>query len=505
MMAPAMLRRLASFFHASSWPFGASARRFAALGMACVLWLFGGGAWAGSAPPSTGRFATLIALDGVVGPASADYLVRGLAGAARDGASVVVLRIDTPGGLDTSMRDIIRAILASPVPVISWVGPSGSRAASAGTYILYASHLAAMAPGTNVGAATPVSVGGMPMPGREPVVRRNDDPVASAPKDGKPAGAKPRPSGNPSESKALNDAVAYIRSLAALHGRDADWAESAVREAVSLSAAEAAERKVIDLVAESVPDLLAMAHGRSIRHGGGALTLDTQGLEVRTVEADWRNRLLGAITNPNLALILLMIGIYGLFFEFMNPGALYPGTIGAISLLVGLYALSALPLDYAGLGLLLLGVVLMAGEAFTPTFGVLGIGGVIAFVIGGTLLIDSDLPGFSLSVPLLAGVGLASLGLTVVAVRLALRTRRLRPASGPEALPGTAATVLEWSNGRGFVHAAGERWQAVGDESLQPGQTVRVKAVLGLVLTVGADIDAAMAAVQAALPADRRR
>jgi membrane-bound serine protease (ClpP class) len=375
------------------------------------------------------------------------------------------------------MREMIRAILASPVPVLSWVGPSGARAASAGTFLLYASPIAAMAPGTNLGAATPVQIGGgMPMPGQP---------------DGQPAkeGETPEPAGAPkaaTEAKALNDAIAYIRSLAELHGRDIAFAEAAVRDAASLSADDALKQGVIDLVVASIPELLDQAHGLEVRVGERRVSLDTRGLALERHAPDWRARLLAAITNPNVALILMLIGIYGLIFEFMNPGSLVPGTIGAISLLLGLYALSVLPVDHVGIALMALGVALIVAEAFSPSFGILGIGGVVAFAAGAMLLFDTDVPGFGVSVPFVAGLAIAFLGGVLLIARLFVKSRRSRVVTGPAALVGLEAEVVDWAAGHGRVHVAGERWRAHGPPSLATGQHVRVLAVRGLDLEVEA-------------------
>lgn len=432
------------------------------------------------------RSAVVLSLDGIVGPATADYLVRGLAAAHEQNAAVVVLRIDTPGGLDSSMRDIIRAILASPVPVISYVGPNGSRAASAGTYILYASHIAAMAPATNLGAATPVSLGGgfsKPTDKSPDAAEKSNNKQAGEGADSNPPAA-PK---DASESKAINDAVAYIRSLAALRGRNADWAEQAVRSAASLSAGEARKQNVIDLIADDIPDLLEKVDGRTVKVGNSETVLHSKALQLQHREPDWRTRLLGVITNPNLALMLLMVGVYGLIFEFMSPGAFYPGVIGAICLLVGLYALSALPLTYAGLALALLGMALMVAEIFTPSIGILGIGGAISFVLGSLLLVDTESPAYEVSLPLVAGVAVASLGMTFLIGRLALRSRRVPSVSGVDALIGQRIEVLSWKGEQGYVSAAGERWRAVGPAGVMPGDTVVITAVQGVTLHVQGD------------------
>ncbi|MBN9462141.1 MAG: nodulation protein NfeD [Burkholderiales bacterium] len=452
------------------------------------------------ADPASGT-ALVLDIDGAIGPAGADYVVRGIARAAARGNAAVVLRIDTPGGLDTSMRAIVRAILASPVPVLGFVAPSGARAASAGTYILYACHVAAMAPGTNLGAATPISIGGggLPLPGGGGDRDRAPGEGAGgsgASKDGASGGASgkggakddgaapPQRPASTEESKAINDAVAYIRSLAQLRGRNAEWAESAVRTAASLSAEEAKAREVIDFVARDLPDLLAQAQGRVVDVSGHQVTLETRGLTVQTAEPDWRTRLLATITNPSLALILLTIGFYGLIFEFIHPGSFYPGTIGAICLLVGLYALSVLPVNYAGLALIVLGLALMLGEAFTPSAGVLGIGGAISFILGATILVDTEAPGFAVSWSVIGGVVAASLGFSLLVLRLAWRSRRRPVVAGQEAIIGQAGTVLDWAGGQGRVLVLGERWQAESAAPLAPGERVRVTARRGLVLEV---------------------
>lgn len=412
--------------------------------------------------------AVIFRLDGAIGPASASYIADGLEQARDSQAKLVVIVVDTPGGLDTSMREIIRGILAMPVPVAVYVHPSGARAASAGTYILYASHFAAMTPGTNLGAATPIQIGGAPTPEQAPEEEENGG--------GQPA--------NVSDRKAVNDAVAYIRSLAELRGRNADWAEEAVRGAASLSANAALQENVIDIVAADMGALLEQLDGRTAIVAGEEMELRTQGLVLREIEPDWTTRVLGTITNPNIALILLMIGVYGLLFEFLNPGALVPGTIGAISLLIGLYALAALPVDFAGIALIILGIGLMVAEAFAPSFGVLGIGGVISFIVGATIMFDTDAPEFKVDWSLVAALGVFSAGVVIIVARIGIRSFRHRIVTGSEELIGAPAAVLDWRKGKGHVFVHSERWNAVGPEDLSQGEEVVVTNLAGLKLTV---------------------
>ena len=421
--------------------------------------------------------AIILEISDAIGPAIADYIVGELRAADTAQTGLIVLRMNTPGGLDSSMREIISAILASPMPVATYVAPNGARAASAGTYIAYASAVVGMAPGTNIGAATPVQLGVSPFfPGGRP-----EQPPAQ--KNGQEKGTVGDPTDTESR-KAINDAVAYIRSLAELNGRNADWAAEAVRTAVSLPASEALKLHVVDVIADDVPDLLRKIDGRTATVAGKPERLATAGLEVLTVAPDWRTELLAIATNPNVALILMLIGVYGLLFEFLSPGAVAPGLIGAISLFVALYALHLLPINYAGAALVLLGIGLMVAEAHIGAFGVIGLGGIVAFVIGAIMMFPSGTPGFELSPMVVAATVIATASLFLLVLAMLLRSRKRLVVTGKEALLGAEGEAVAWRGEDGRVRIRGEIWRARASKPLKPGTRVKVVDRDGLVLIV---------------------
>jgi membrane-bound serine protease (ClpP class) len=472
----------------------------AALALLATLSLRAAPAVAAAAPPAAAPpaaeegagTAAVLEINGPIGPATSRYVVHGIESAHENGSRLVVLELDTPGGLDSAMRDIIRAILASPVPVVSYVSPPGARAASAGTYILYASHVAAMAPATNLGAATPVSIGGEPEPGSPPAPTPPTNPAQDR-KDNAPAASPPAPPGGAAppnlpgsamERKVVNDAVAYIRGLAEERGRNVDWAEQAVRGAASLSSTAALQQKVIDVIARDLPELLTRIDGREVRIGNRTVKLATRALTVVRMKPDWRTQLLAVITNPTVAYGLMLIGIWGLLLEGYNPGAVLPGVAGSVCLLIALFAFQILSVNYAGLALVAVGTAMIISEFFFPTYGSLGVGGLIAFVVGSLILFDTDVPGMNVGRPLIGAF--ATMGGLMIAgiVYLASRSMRRPVATGTQGMIGESAEVIADFTGTGRVRYGGELWNARSDAALHAGDLARIVRVEGLTLWV---------------------
>lgn len=410
-------------------------------------------------------------ISGAISPASRDYLIRSMKKAQSEHARLFILKLDTPGGLDTSTRDIIKQILASPIPMITYVHPDGARAASAGTYILYASHLAAMTPSTTLGAATPVNIAAPALP--NPTDKDEDKPENQAPS-----------SKTTMEQKVLNDSIAFIRGLAKRHNRNQQWAEMSVIEAATLTASEAKEKNVINIVAKDLQDLLHQVEGISIMINASEYKITSSNLKVKHYNPDWRNNLLAIITNPQIAYILLMIGIYGLLLEGYNPGALFPGVIGAICLLISMYALQLLPVNYAGLALILFGILLITAEALSPSFGILGFGGVVATTIGSIILIDSDLPGLRISKFLIGSIAALSSIIVFIILFAIGRSLRMKKNSLSLAMNGEIGTVKSFDNGQGLMLVSGEIWNIRSEDELTPGDKAQVTSRQGLLLDV---------------------
>ncbi|HEX5786964.1 MAG TPA: nodulation protein NfeD, partial [Woeseiaceae bacterium] len=450
-------------------------------------------------------------VDGPIGVATSDYLVSGLEHAAETDAELVILRLDTPGGLVTSTRDIVKAILASPVPVATFVAPAGARADSAGTYILLASHVAAMAPTTHIGAATPVSITGDDLSPRDLEDRRGEDDAAPADdgagrsddtaddasddatdgaaaergdEDDEAPAKRTGRGGTAMDNKVMNDAVAYIRALAERYGRNADWAEAAVRDAATLTARQALEQNVVDFVADDEAELLRQIDGHEVLLATGTVALDTGETTLVAFEADWRIKLLSVISNPEIVLILGMIGLYGLMYEGWNPGAIVPGVVGVICLLLAAYALQVIPVNYAGLALIVIGLALMTAEAFAPSFGALGLGGVAAFVFGAIIMFDSEIPGFGISVAFVVALGILAALAIVGMMSYLVKLRKRGAVSGRGSIVGGIGIAMEDFAGNGRVWLEGEAWAAYSEVPLTKDQDVVVTSMEGLTLYV---------------------
>jgi membrane-bound serine protease (ClpP class) len=438
--------------------------------------------------------AFVVELDGALGVATAEYIIGAIDDAEERGANVLIIRMDTPGGLMEPMRDIVMSILGSSIPVATYVSPGGARADSAGTYILLASHIAAMAPTTHVGAATPVSLTGDD-PGKQP---RDDDGDERPPanendgdsSDGEDAGDDADPAAEPGAPdsamgrKVLNDAISYIRGLAEAHGRNADWAEDAVRNAATLTATEALELNVIDLIAANESELLEKMHGREVRINNQMVVIDTEALTIERIEPNWRLKVLNTIASPEIAVLLLMVGLYGLLFEGYNPGAILPGVAGVICLLLAAYALQVLPVNYAGLALIIVGLLLITAEAFVPSFGVLGLGGLVAFIFGSIMMFDSGIPGFDISVTFVITLAVASGGLLLWMLSYLVKLQRRGAVSGKASIVGGTGVAIETFFGEGKVWLEGEAWHARSRVQVNKDQEVVVRNMDGLVLDV---------------------
>ena len=440
------------------------------------------GCWLGATASAEGR-AIVVDLDGALGVADAEFIIGGITQANETGANLVIIRMDTPGGLDAPMREIVQAILGSKVPVVTFVSPGGARADSAGTYILLASHIAAMAPTTHLGAATPVSLIGGESPDK-PDESAGEDEDSEDGEDGEEEPTDAPAAGTAMERKVLNDAIAYIRGLAEAHGRNAEWAEDAVRNAATLTAREALEQNVIDVIAEDRADLLRQIDGREVRVDNQSFVIDAADLEFEILEPNWRQKILGAIASPEVAVLLVIVGLYGLLFEGYSPGAILPGVVGVICLLLAAYALQVLPVNYAGLALIVVGVVLIIAEAFAPSFGALGLGGIVAIVFGSIMMFDSGIPGFGISVTFVVSMAVAAGAFVFWLAAYMLKLRRRGPVSGRESIVGGIATATESFTGQGHVWLESETWSARSSVPIEKNQKVRVRAMNGLVLDV---------------------
>ncbi len=424
-------------------------------------------------------------MKGGIGVATADYIISGIEYAEEASAELIIINMDTPGGLMAPMRDIIQAILGSSVPVATYVTPAGARADSAGTYILLASHIAAMSPTTHLGAATPVSLTGddaTPTPDKPTDELADESTDEESDDDSEPA-PQTQP-GTAMERKVLNDAIAYIRSLAERNGRNVEWAEEAVRDAATLTAKEALEKNVIDFIAENRADLLTQVNGHEVTINTEAVTLATDNVVIEKYEPNWRIKILSAIANPEIVLLLGIIGLYGLMYEGWNPGAIVPGVVGVICLLLAAYALQVLPVNYAGLALILVGLALMTAEAFAPSFGALGLGGIVAFVFGSIMMFDTGIPGFGISIAFVIAVAIFAALVMIWLINFALKLRKRGAVTGIDSIIGGIGTAMQDFSGDGRVWLESEAWSARSSTAIQKDQQVVVRAMDGLVLEV---------------------
>ncbi len=407
-----------------------------------------------SNPPQTSsaQKVYLVAVDAAITPVVAEYIDKSIDTASQAGAEAVIIELDTPGGLVDSMREIVKKIMSADIPVIVYVGPSGARAASAGVFITISANIAAMAPTTHIGAAHPVTMEG-----------KMDKTM---------------------ETKVVNDLAAMARSIAEKRGRNAKWAEEAVRKSVSITETEALQAKVVDLIAPDVPTLLNDINGRTVDLATGKRTLHTAGAEVKEITMGFRFKFLNTISNPNIAYILMILGFYGLYFELSNPGAIFPGVAGAICLILAFYALQTLPINYAGLLLIMLGVGLFIAEAFITSHGVLGIGGAIAMAIGSVMLIESASPYLRISWSVIVPVVALSALLFIITVGLAVRVQREKADTGKEGMIGLEGTAKTDIHAEGQVFVRGEYWNAWSDEPVRAGERVKIEAIEGLKLKV---------------------
>jgi len=407
---------------------------------------------------SEDRHAIVLKVDGVINPVAAEYIINGIKEASISNAEILIIQLDTPGGLDTSMRMIIKEMMASSVPIVVYVSPSGSRAASAGAFITIAAHIAAMSPGTNIGAAHPVNMGG-----------KMDREMSK---------------------KVENDAAAYIISLAKKKGRNEAWAEKAVRKSVSISEDEAKKENVIDIVTENIDLLLKEINGRKVEVEGGAKTINTEGIKLKYIEMTLRQRILDTLSNPNIAYMLMLLGFYGLFFELSNPGAILPGIVGAISLILAFYSLQALPVNYAGLLLILLSIILFILEIKVTSYGALTLGGIISLVLGSIMLIESPAPYMKISLYLILPAAAGTAAFFLFLVGAGIKVQRKKPTTGKEGLVGEVGIAQSDimgsagspEEGKVFVH--GELWDAHSSDEIKSGSEVVVTGVEGLKLQV---------------------